>query len=44
MAGCGAGEGAFFEAKVCVQVDLDGVCFIVAEPERDHKCVHAGVQ
>ena len=27
-----------------MQIDLDRVCFLVAEPERDHRCVHARVQ
>ena len=44
MEGCGASEGAFFQAEIGVQIDLDGVCFLVAEPERDHRCVHARVQ
>ena len=44
MEGCGASEGALFQAKICVQIDLDRVCFLVAEPERDHRCVHARVQ
>ena len=44
MEGCGASEGAFFEAEIGVQIDLDRVCFLVAEPERDHRCVDARVQ
>ena len=41
---CGAVEGSLFDGHVGVQVDLCGFGLFVAEPERDHGGVDAGVE
>ena len=40
----GAGERAFFDGHVGVEVDLGGLDLFVAEPESDHGGVDAGVE
>jgi hypothetical protein len=41
---CGACECAFLQGEIGMQVDLDSVCLLVSELERDDRGVHAGVQ
>ena len=41
---CDAGEGAFLDREVGVQVDLGGLDAFVAELERDHGDVDTAVQ
>jgi hypothetical protein len=42
--GCGAVEHALFELQVGVQVDARGSLLLVPQPQRDRRCVDAGLE